>query len=65
MVSQKDIFISAQLLIKKHGDHAETIAERRMQEMMERDDAKGASVWFSILSSLEDLRAMKQQRQLH
>jgi hypothetical protein len=65
MISQNDIFRSAQLLIKQHGDRAEEVAERRMRMLMEQDDAKGSGVWLSILSAIEDLRTMKQQGKLH
>jgi hypothetical protein len=65
MTSQKDIYISAQLLIKQHGDKAEAVAEQRMHEMMEKDDAKGASVWLSISCAIDDLRATEQKGKLH
>jgi hypothetical protein len=65
MISQNDIFRSAQLLIKQHGDKAEEVAERRMRTLMEQDDAKGSGVWLSILSAIEDLRNMKEQGKLH
>ena len=65
MTSPKDIYISAQLLIKQHGDKAEVVAEQRMHEMIEKDDVKGASVWLSIGLAIDDLRATKQQGKLH
>ena len=65
MISQNDICRSAQLLIKEHGDKAEDVAERRMRKLMENNDAKGAGVWLSILSAIEDLRNIKQQGKLH
>ena len=65
MVSQKDIYISAQLLLKQHGENAEEVAEQKMQKLMDQDDAKGAGVWLSIMSAIEDLRNVKQQEKLH
>jgi hypothetical protein len=65
MISQNDIFRSAQLLIKQHGTKAEELAERTIRKLMEQDDAKGAGVWLRILSAIEDLRSMKQQGKLH
>jgi predicted secreted protein len=65
MISQKDIFISAQLLIKQHGAKAEDYASKKMMNLIEKDDAKGAGVWLSIMSAIEDLRSIKQQGKLH
>jgi hypothetical protein len=64
MVSQKDIYASAQLLIKQHGNKAEDVAVRRMQELMDKDDAKGAGVWLAIAGAVTDLENIK-QRKLH
>lgn len=65
MVSQKDIYISAQLLIKQHGDRAEDVAAEKMQAMMDSDDVQGAGVWLSVGQAIEDLRARNQQGKLH
>jgi hypothetical protein len=62
MVSQKDIYTSAQLLIKQHGKKAEDVATRRMEELMDKDDAKGAGVWLAIASAITDLQNLKQQQ---
>jgi hypothetical protein len=65
MVSQKDIYISAQLLIKQHGNKAEDIATQKMQEMIDKDDVKGAGVWLSIGQAIENLRVVKSQGKLN
>jgi hypothetical protein len=65
MISHKDIYLSAQVLIKKHGDKAEEIASLKMEAMMKRDDAKGAGVWLAIISAIDDLRSVKTQEKLH
>jgi hypothetical protein len=65
MVSQKDIFLSAQVLIKKHGQSAETIAQQKMREMLDNDDVKGAGVWLAISSAIEDLLIVSHSGQLH
>jgi hypothetical protein len=65
MVSPKDVYISAQLLIKQHGNKAEDIAAQKMQELMDKDDVKGASVWLSISQAIENLRTVKSQGKLN
>jgi len=65
MISQKDIYLSAQVLIKQHGDKAEEFASQKMEAMMKRDDAKGAGVWLAITSAIDDLRTVKTQEKLH
>jgi hypothetical protein len=65
MTSSKDIYIPAQLLLKQHGDKAEDVADKRMQELMAKDDAKGAAVWLSISSAIHDLRCMQSLEKLH
>ena len=56
MIIQRDIYASAQLLIKEYGKDAEEIAYKRMMALMEHDDAKGSGIWLSIMSAIEDLR---------
>jgi len=65
MVGQKDIFISAQLLIKHHGDKAEDYAFQKMLALIEKDDAKGSGVWLSIMSAIDDLRNVELQGKLN
>lgn len=64
-MTPKDIYISAQLLVKQHGDKAEQVADERMRELMAKDDAKGAAVWLSISAALHDLRCVDSQGKLH
>lgn len=65
MVSQKDIYISAQLLIQQHGEQAESIAMQRLQVLMDKDDVQGASVWLSVACAIEDLQNLNHQGKLH
>jgi len=65
MVSQRDIYASAKLLIHKHGSNAEDLAMKKMTLRMERDDLKGASVWLEIMSAIDNLTIRKQQGNLH
>lgn len=65
MVSQKDTFRSAQLLIKQFGEEAEERAHQMMMKFIKADDAKGAAAWLDIGSAIEDLKARKRQKRLH
>lgn len=64
MITDKDIYTSAKVLISKHGKEAGAFADQRMQELMAKDDAKGAAVWLSIGQAIEDLNNMKKQKYL-
>jgi hypothetical protein len=65
MVSRKDIYLSANVLIRRYWDEAETVAWRKMHELMDKDDARGASVWLSIAGAIDDLQSVKRQGKLH
>ena len=65
MIDQKDIYRSAQLLIKQHGCEAEEIATERMREFMDKDDVKGASVWLQICHAIDILSMRDHQGKLH
>ena len=65
MVSERDIYASAQLLINQHGSNAENVAEARLHCLMKQDDVKGASVWLAIMNAINDLTIKKRQTHLH
>ena len=55
-VSPKDIFLSAQILINKHGSAAEEYATRKIREFKQAKDEEAASAWHSILEAIKELR---------
>lgn len=65
MVSNRDIYASAQVLIKQHGDAAEGIAMERMIKLLREDDVKGAAHWLSIMQAIEDLNLKVTQGEVH
>jgi hypothetical protein len=65
MVTQKDLFRSAQELIKQHGNDAEELAIGKWQILLASDDVKAAGVWFLIAQAINDLNSMEQQGNLH
>lgn len=60
MVSQKDIYFAANLLVDVYGREAEDVAQRQLNELMGKDDVKGAAVWLSIAAAIDDLQHAKQ-----
>lgn len=65
MVSQKDIYLTAQLVLKKHGQKAEGHALAMMQQFLKKDDVQGAGVWLSIMCAIDDLNKKKSQGMLN
>ena len=65
MISQKAIYITAQLLITQHGDDAEDIVAQKMQGMLKKDDMPGAGVWLAVGQAIENLKACTHQGKLH
>lgn len=65
MISQRDIYATAQVLIRKHGKGADDYAHVMMLSFMEIDDLKGAGIWLCIGQAIEDLQNKKAQGKLH
>jgi hypothetical protein len=58
MIPDRDIWRAANLLIRKHRAHAEIVAARRADEMLERGDREGQLVWLRISRAIIELQAM-------
>ncbi len=56
MVSNLDIYRSANELIKQHGDAADIEAAMRADELAENGDLEGRAVWLRIGRAIEELR---------
>ena len=61
MTSDLDIFRSASVLIREHGDGAALEAAQRADALLERGDMEGAAVWRRIVRAVEEL----QRRERH
>jgi hypothetical protein len=57
MISDLDIWRAATLLIKQHGQDAEIVAARRVDELAEREDNEGRAVWLRIRRAIVELQA--------
>ncbi len=56
MTSDLDIFRSASLLVKQHGEDAPIEAAMRADAMLEKGDLDGYAVWRRIVKAVEELR---------
>ncbi len=56
MISDLDIYRSANLLVKQHGPDAPIHAAMRTDAMLEKGELGGFSVWKRILWAVEELQ---------
>ncbi len=56
MVPDLDIYRSAQVLVKRHGEDAPIEAGMGVDAMLERGDLDGCTVWKRILGAVEELQ---------
>ncbi len=55
MISDLDIYRSANVLIRDHGEDAAIEAAMRADAMLEKGDLGGVAVWRRILRAVEEL----------
>lgn len=66
MVSPKDMFISANVLLKQHGaKRAEEFADHRIRELNDTGDRKGVDVWQGIKKAIQELTNTKSEGLRH
>ncbi len=56
MIPNLDIYRSAQVLIKQHGQDAPIHAAMRADAMLEKGDMGGYAVWKRVLRAVEELQ---------
>ncbi len=59
MTSDLDIFRSAQVLVKQHGEDAPIQAAMRADAMLDKGDLGGYAVWKRILRAVGKLQRME------
>ena len=64
-VSDRDIFATAKLVIKRHGGSAAYYAATKGDEFLDKGDLDGAAVWRRILKAVEELQAMAPKGPVH
>ncbi len=56
MIPDLDIYRSAQVLVKRHGQDAPIHAAMRADAMLDKGDLAGVAVWKRILRAVEELQ---------
>ncbi len=56
MTSALDVYRSANVPIREHGDDAALDAAQRADAMLEKGDREGAAVWKRVLKAVEELQ---------
>jgi hypothetical protein len=65
MIPDLDIYRSAQILVKQHGEDAPIHAAMRADAMLDKGDLDGFSVWKRILRAIEELQGSEPGAQVH
>ena len=55
MITDLDIYRSANVLIHEHGEDAALEAAQRADAMLERGDMEGCAVWKRIVRAVEEI----------
>ena len=56
MPDEIDIYRSAKLLIKQHGDDATIFAAMQADECLTKGDLDGKVVWLAVIRAIEELK---------
>ena len=62
-LSDLDIYRSAKLLIKQHGEDAARHAAKRADTLLEAGDMEGRRVWLRVLKAVEVLERTQPKRE--
>ncbi len=55
LIPDLDIYRTANILIREHGDDAPVEAAMRADAMLEKGDLEGCAVWKRVLQAAEEL----------
>ena len=56
MVSERDIWAAASILVERYGDDAESHAAQRAEELFDRGDLEEHCAWRRILEAVKQLK---------
>ena len=56
MTSDLDIYRTASVLIREHGDQADLVAAERADGFLEAGDVDGCSVWKRVLAAIKEIQ---------
>ena len=65
MISDLDIYRSANLLVQQHGKNAASAATMRADAMLEAGDLDGYAVWRRVLRAVGELQGMVPGARVH
>jgi hypothetical protein len=65
MTSDRDIYRTANLLIKQHGRDAQIEAAMRAADLLDKGDPYGYAVWRRIRRAVEELEGMEPGAVVH
>jgi hypothetical protein len=65
MIPDLDIYRSAYLLVKQHGEDAPIHAAMRVDAMLDAGDLEGYAVWKRILRAVEELQGTAPEARVH
>ncbi len=65
MVSNLDIYGTAAIVVKKHGEDAATHAAMRADKLMDVGDMDGRAVWLRVIAAIKELLATESSGSLH
>ena len=56
MTSALDIYRTASVLIREHGDEADLVAAERADSFLEAGDVDGSAVWRRVLRAIKEIQ---------
>ncbi len=65
MIPDLDIYRSAQVLVKQHGQDAPIHAAMRADAMLDKGDLDGYAVWRRIVRAVGELQRIEPGAQVH
>ena len=61
MVGDLDVYRSAAVLVREHGEDAAPEAAQRATAMLEKRDVEGAAVWRRIVRAVEEIERQERR----
>jgi hypothetical protein len=65
MIEDREIWACANLLIRRHGDNAWSVASRRADELLAQGEMDGHRAFVRILNRIRALEAMNAADMVH
>ena len=59
MLYDRDIWRTAIIVVKRHGEDSALVAAQRADEMLAEGDAVGQAIWKRVLCAVKELRRLR------